>query len=146
MIFPKNFNLNPSILQKEYKKIKKNLLFDFDKNEFCLKDGDIKKVEGKKSIEIWIEKILRTKKDRYKIYENKDYGMKIEDLLVGHNYTQSFVESEIKREITKALKKHPKIQSLSNFKITKDNPYLNIDFVVNLKDESFKKEVQIAYE
>lgn len=118
----------------------KTFLFDFQAGEFVLRDGKLVQVEQREALKVWIEKVLRTEKFRFKVYEKGNaqdqYGVTIEDLVFGHNYPQSFLESELRREISSALTKHPMIQSISNWKIVKDNPVLNVSFKVNLADGS----------
>jgi hypothetical protein len=118
--------------------IKKSFLFDFVKGEFVLKDGRPVVAEGIEALKVSIEKVLRTEKFKFKVYEKEDkrleYGITIQDLLVGHNYPREFVESEVKREVTEALLKKPIIQRLDNWSIEKDNPKAKIKFRVVLKN------------
>ncbi|QEK13732.1 DUF2634 domain-containing protein (plasmid) [Crassaminicella thermophila] len=123
-----------------------SFLFDFKIGDFILKNGRLVKVSDIEALKIWIEKCLRTEKFKFKVYEkeNKDleYGVTIEDLIVGHDYPQSFIESELKREISIGLLKNPMIASLSEWKIEKKNPIVNVSFRVNLKTgETFTQEV-----
>jgi len=126
----------------------KSFLFDFRAGEFGLANGKLIPVEGTAAIKIWIEKILRTDKYRFKIYAKSngedEYGVMLEDLVVGYNYPTAFLEAELKREISTALLKHPQIEFLSNWMIIKNAPYLQVIFRVNLKDgSSFEQEVNI---
>ncbi len=125
----------------------KSFLFDFENGDFILRDGRLVEVSGIEALKVWIEKILRTEKYRYEIYEREDkkeYGVILEDLIVGNNFSYSFIEAELKREITEALTKNPLILSLSNWNIQKENPLVKISFKVNLKDESsFIQEVNL---
>lgn len=127
--------------------IGKSFLFDFNTGDFVLKDGRLVEVLGIEAVKIWIEKILRTEKYRYKVYDREDkneYGVVLEDLIVGNNFPKVFVESELKREITKALTKHPMIQSLTDWNTEKNNSKLNISFKVNLLDgNTFTQEVEL---
>lgn len=151
MMFPdiSNIDIQTNINENiEKKYIGKSYLFDFEKGEFVIRDGKLVEVEGIESVKVWIAKIIHTQKGRFKIYKKEiqglEYGVKLEDLIIGHNYPQNFVESEIKREITAALIKHPLIDSLSNWKVQKNNPLVKISFTVHLKDgNSFDKEVNI---
>jgi len=131
-------------VEEDLPKMGKSFLFDFKSGDFVLQDGRPAEVSEIYALIVWIEKVLRTEKYRYKVYERKDkneYGVVLEDLIVGNNFPHSFVEAELKREITQALTKHPMIQSLSNWEIEKENPELKISFKVNLKDgNSFNHE------
>lgn len=128
-------------------KMGKSFLFDFKTGDFVLKDGRPVEIWGIEAVKAWIEKILRTEKYRYKVYEREDkneYGVVLEDLIVGNNFPRVFVESELKREITAALTRHPIIRSLTDWKIEKKNPTLNISFKVNLFDgNDFTQEVRL---
>ena len=77
----------------------KSYLFDFDKGDFAVRDGKLVECDGIDAIKVWIEKILRTEKHRYKIYDGTDYGCQIEDLIIGNTYSFEFTDSELKREI-----------------------------------------------
>lgn len=119
--------------------ISKSFLFDFKKGDFVLQDGKLIVVENIEALKIWIEKILRTEKFKFKIYENAEnredeYGVTIRDLITGYDYPIEFVKSEIEREITDALLKHPMIENLSEWDIEKENPVLKVSFKVALKD------------
>ncbi|QZY55094.1 DUF2634 domain-containing protein [Crassaminicella profunda] len=128
-------------------KIGKSFLFDFKKGDFDVKDGRVVEVTEKAAIKIWIKKILRTEKYRYKIYERKDqneYGVTIEDLIIGNNFPKAFVEAELRREITESLTKHPMIESISQWQIKKNNPKLIVSFQVDLVDgDSLSQEVNL---
>jgi hypothetical protein len=141
-MFPQVTQLQIKTKEKEsgLPKIGKSFLFDFKKGDFDVKDGRVVEVTGKAAIKGWIEKILRTEKYRYKIYEREDsneYGIIIEDLIIGNNFPKAFVEAELRREITESLTKHPMIGSISQWEIKKDNPQLIVSFQVDLVDGDF---------
>lgn len=123
----------------------KSFLFDFTANEFVLKDGKPVEAEGIEALKVWIEKTIRTEKFRFEAYRKDagdEYGSTIEDL-IGTNYPASFIEAELKREINEALRKHPTIQSVSNFQVQRDNDWAKISFTVNTVSGSFGQEVTI---
>ena len=45
----------------------KTLNFDFDAGDFVVKDGKVVTLTGLEALKIWIKKILRTEKNKYKI-------------------------------------------------------------------------------
>lgn len=113
----------------------KSFLYDFKKGDFVMQNGKFVEVTGKEAIKVWIEKILRTEKFRFKVYDNGtelQYGITIEDLIVGRSLPQSFVESELKREIHEALLQHPEIESLADMEFLREGSTLTISFTVNL--------------
>ncbi|MEH6940771.1 DUF2634 domain-containing protein [Bacillus sp. JJ722] len=130
----------------------KSFLFDFDKGEFVFENGKMVVVTGKEALKVWITKVLKTEKFRFKIYEKEEekdteYGVTIEDLVIGHNFSQAFIESELKREIEVALLRHPLIDFLSDFRFEREKSLLIIYFTVNIvDDESFNQEVSFNRE
>ncbi|WDV47129.1 DUF2634 domain-containing protein [Clostridiaceae bacterium M8S5] len=145
----------PKITQLKFKeqksknllKMGKSFLFDFDKGDFVVKDGRLVEANDVESLKVWIEKILRTQREKYLVYKRSDeeeYGVILEDLIIGNNYSHSFIESEIKREINSALMRNTIISSVSDFKIEKNNTKLKVYFKVNLiNGKSFDEEVTV---
>ena len=113
----------------------KIFLFNFNIGDFALRDGKLIECDGIESIKVWIEKILRTEKGRYNIYNNTEYGCHLEDLIIGNSYTVEFIEAELKREIEDALKQNPQITSVTNFKVTRDTNAITVTLEVVLNDE-----------
>ncbi len=95
----------------------KSFLFDFTADDFIIRDGKLVECKGIDANKVWIEKILRTEKGRFRIYNDTDYGCRIEDLLIGNSYHVAFIEAELKREIEDALMQNPNISAVSNFSI-----------------------------
>lgn len=89
--------------------------FDFNKGDFVIEDGRVKECSGTQALEVWILKVLNTQKNRYKVYENTEYGALIEDLTVGTRYTIDFIESELRREIEDTLLQNEQITGISTF-------------------------------
>ena len=110
----------------------KSYLFDFEKGDFVVQDGKLVECDGIKAIKVWIEKIIRTEKDRFLIYDNTEYGCHLEDLIIGNSYTIEFIESELKREIEEALRQNPQISVVGNFKITRGVNNLTVQMEVFL--------------
>lgn len=111
--------------------------FDFDEREFVIKDGRLVKTKGLEALKVWIIKILKTEKFRFKVYDRTDrneYGVGIEDLIVGHNYPPEFIDSELRQEVESALRRHPMINSISNWSAVRDGARVIISFKANLTD------------
>lgn len=147
-------SLHPTI-EKQFNEIKKtpnsnvkmgrSFLFDFEKGDFVLQDGKVVEIEDIKALEVWIEKIIRTEKFKFKIYDTgneNQYGNTIMELVMGKRLPTQYMIAEIQRQITEALLNHSMIQAITNFKLQKVKSILNINFKVILKDErTFDKEV-----
>ena len=112
----------------------KTYLFDFEKGDFVIRDGNLVECDGIEAIKVWIEKILRTEKGRFAIFDDTDYGCHIEDLIVGNNYPIEFIEAELKREIEEALLLNSNISSVNNFKITRTRNNLIVEMEVHTDD------------
>lgn len=106
--------------------IPKEYAWDFEKNDFKLKDGKFQIVEGTEALKIWIWKALKTSKFIYPIYSD-DYGQEFEGL-VGKGISKSLAESEAKRLTLECLEENEHILSISNFKADKSNDILKITF------------------
>ena len=111
----------------------KTYKFNFDTDDFATVDGKLVTVEGVEAIKVWVEKIIRTEKYKYKIYstDQNAYGITLQDLLIGHIYPIAFVKSEVEREIKEALLKNPEITSVTNFIVSQTNDTAIINFLVN---------------
>ncbi|WMJ80997.1 DUF2634 domain-containing protein [Clostridium sp. MB40-C1] len=151
MMLPKSAEIDVSSILETNKantdKLGISYLYDFKKGDFVIKDGKLVEISDIDALKQWIQKILYTDKFKFKIYEKKDtqkeYGVTIKELIVGHDLPQSFVESEIKREVEEALMRNPLIDRISNWNIEKSNPLLKISFKVNLiNNDSFNEEVR----
>lgn len=112
----------------------KSYLFDFNTGDFIVRDGKLIECDGIDAVKVWIEKILRTEKGRFHIYDNTEYGAHLEDLIIGNSYTVAFIESELKREIEDALLQNPQIRHVSNIKITRGINSLTVELEVKLND------------
>ena len=110
----------------------KSYMFDFENGDFVVRDGKLIECDGIDAIKVWIEKILRTEKGRYPIYDNTEYGCHLEDLIIGNSYTAEFIEAELKREIEDALKQNPRITSVTNFNITRNTNAITVTLEVVL--------------
>lgn len=106
--------------------IPKEYAWDFEKNDFKLKDGKFQIVEGTEALKIWIWKALKTSKFTYPIYSDA-YGQELEKM-VGKGLSKSLAESEAKRLTLECLKENEHILSIKNFKVNKVNDILNITF------------------
>ena len=112
----------------------KSYLFDFEKGDFVVRDGKLAECDGMDAIKVWIEKILKTEKGRYRIYDGTGYGCQLEDLIIGNTYTLEFTEAELKREIEEALLRNPSILSVSNFLLTRTHNSITVQLEVKTND------------
>ena len=133
-MFPETEDYVLSEEQKDNASGTKSFLYDFSKGDFVIRDGKLVPCDSLEAIKVWIEKIIRTEKNRFPIYDGTEYGCYLEDLIIGNNYTVEFVEAELKREIEEALLLNSKISSVNNFKITRTRNNLIVEMEVHTDD------------
>ena len=105
----------------------KSFLFNFSIGDFPLKDGKLQVITGIDALKVWIEKVLRTEKKKFRIYD--EYGVSFEVLNTKHPYM--FIQAEIQREITEVLSKNSDILSIDNFSFALEKRTLIVSFEVN---------------
>lgn len=115
-------------------------LFDYKKGEFVMKDGRMVEVTGNAAIEAWLEKLIRTEKFRFKIYDEVEYAVTLEEL-IGSVWPRGFVEAEIKREISEAAASNPYIEALTDWAFEREDSYMHISFTYHTVEGAFKMEV-----
>ncbi|OOM80945.1 DUF2634 domain-containing protein [Clostridium sp. BL-8] len=125
-----NSNLAAAIASFPTQEIEANIpreyAWDFEKNDFQLKDGKFQIVEGIEALKIWIWKALKTSRYTYPIYSD-NYGQEL-DKLIGEGLSKSLAESEAKRLTLECLKDNEHILSIRSFSVDKSNDVLSITF------------------
>lgn len=108
-----------------------NHLFDFDRQDFILKDGKLIELVGDAGVVFWIEKTLRTEYEKASVYKNTGYGTRLKEL-EGTYLPKSVMNNVIEENIKNSLLTHERIKSLDNFTIEKINDEVFISFEVIL--------------
>ena len=116
--------------------------FDFKQGEFVMSGGNISVLTGIDALMLWIDKTIRTQLGRYSIYNGKNYGANIEDLIIGKSYGFDFVESELKREMETALLRHEDILGMDKFSVVKRGTVLEVSFTLKTVYGNIDKEVR----
>ena len=110
--------------------MKKTLSFDFENNEFNLLGNKPVMVSDFEALKVWINKILRTEIMRFAVYDDTEYGVQLEDLIIGKNFDRDFAESELRREIEAVLMKNTEIKGISDFNVSAERDILKVNFTV----------------
>lgn len=118
----------------------RTFLYDYKKGDFVMEDGKLVEVTGNAAIEAWLEKLIRTERFRFKIYDKVEYGVTMEEL-IGNIWPRGFVEAEIKREITEAAASNTYIEALTDWSFERKGSYLHISFVYHTAEGAFEMEV-----
>lgn len=108
-----------------------NFLFDFNKNEFVTRDGELIELTGDASVVFWIEKTLRTEYERAAVYRNTKYGFGLEKF-IGLYLPPEIAKLQFSDVIKTALYQHQRIKSISNLQLEHKDDYVNVSFEVEL--------------
>lgn len=85
-------------------------------------------VEGKKALAVWL--YLALKIERYKFYTYSwDYGNELNGL-IGKNYSQEHIDSEVKRMITDCIEENPYIEGIEDLEVNRTDTGLIISFLI----------------
>ena len=115
-----------------------DFVFDYTTGQHVLK-GLVKECSIIESVRQYISNVLRTPSDTYKVYtqdESDSFGISVFNYIGTKNISIGYINSELKREVTEQLLKHPNILSVSNWVGKKEGRNLNVSFTVTLIDNS----------
>jgi hypothetical protein len=108
--------------------IPKEWAWDFEKNDFLLKNNKPFIVEGLEAVKIWAYKALMTERFKYEFY-SWEYGSEINSL-IGSGFSHAAVELEAQRLVEETLQPCAAILSVSDFKIEFDGDSLILELTI----------------
>lgn len=111
--------------------IPREYAWDYEKNDFLLKDGKFQIVEGTEAIRVWAWKALNTQRYRYMAY-SWDYGHELEEL-TGQQLSNEVMKSEVERYLKEVLSVSPYIDNVTISNVSVDGSKVSVDFKVNTK-------------
>lgn len=133
---------DPIISNKSELEIFKEIAIDFETGEPLIKDGEIIVLEEKEALKVWIWKVLKTERNRYKIY-SENYGNDLKEN-IGLVYDETTRRAIIQNEIIECLMVNPYITSVNDFTVELDeerrHPVFNFT-VSTIYGEIIDKEV-----
>ncbi len=138
-MFPKfnSFEINNNASNENIKKLGKCFKFDFEKGQHILIDGKFIECDFKENIQQFIQTVLRTKLNIFKVYtfeEEENFGLSIHNYIGEKISHKAYILSETKREITEQLLSHYFIKEVNSFNIDIKNSTLTISFNCYLKN------------
>ncbi len=139
-VFPKiNFssdfeNIKKSEEIKNSLNFGKTYLIDFSRKKIMKLNGKAIKTDDERAVRMWIEKVILTQKNKYKIYDNTWYGMEYKENLQGKRFPTSFLKAEFIRELDETMSRHPKILEIRDLKVEMIQNTLKTSFFVKLKN------------
>ena len=110
----------------------KTMNFDFETGDFVVKDGKVVTLTGLEGLEMWITKVLKTDKNKFKIYNTDNvekYGVTLLELVTS-DYPRPFIEAQVQAAIIETLMKNSDIKAVYNFSFTRDKRTLIVNFTV----------------
>jgi hypothetical protein len=103
--------------------------WDFETDDFKLKDGKLIELTGIKYIKVWAKKALLTVKNTL-IYADGNYGSEHYSM-IGSTFHAGYKQAEMERMIQECLLQNNAITSVDNFTFEQDGELLTVSFVVN---------------
>lgn len=125
MIFPfidGELNSEKIAIHKEY-------AWDFQKNDFLLKDGKPYIVEGIEALKIWILKALKTERYNHLAY-SWGYGSEL-STVIGSKFKNSEIKSDLKSIVEDVLLMHPQIKSVNRISANQTGRSLSIQIEIS---------------
>lgn len=110
----------------------KTFVFDFTKGDFLTTDGKLRAVDGLEALKVRIEKVLKTEKFRFKVYEtetDEEYGATLLEY-VNSGHPLQYIKAELEREISEVLMQDPDITSVDSFAFNRQKRTLVSSFTV----------------
>lgn len=135
-MFPKGF-VDASAAVGET--VGEDFLFDYGTGQHLMMGGSPEKRSVFIGVKQYIENVLRTPADTVKVYtkgETESFGISVYKYLGQRNLPVGYLGSELKREITENLLRHPLISDVTNWKSEREPRGLRIEFSAVLSDES----------
>ena len=146
-IFPKSLNTISSIIiaNSETSNNKyKDLLFDTISKKVLVRDGKTEFTDKKKQVQQWIFLLIHTEMEKYKVYQDTEFGIRFLYEMRGNEfYSSGFTITQIKDELEEKLLLNKNIQRVESIEITKKFNSLEFDIVVIVDDELIESEVEL---
>ena len=111
-------------------------VFDLATGQHILKNGNLKTATDLQNIKQWIDKTLRTQLDKFKIYEDVDYGISIYKYMGKRTLPAVYLNAEFKRELTEQLLKNSYISNVTDYTAVRERRGIIVNFTVVLTDKN----------
>lgn len=114
-------------------------LYDFKKGQYVIADGKIKECTQVEAVRQWVGFLVKTAAEKYRVYDGTGFGTYIENY-IGYK-DESFVASEIKREVEEGALANRAIASIEDFDFDREGDKLRISLSVILQTD---EEVEVS--
>lgn len=144
-MFPRN------LLENENNEIQEaspgvDFVYDYDKNEHIMDKGLPTEQSIFLGVKQYIENVLRTPANTVGVYtkaEDEIFGISVYDYIGKRKLPDGYLNSELKREVTENLLRHPLIAEVRDWKAERVRRGLDIEFTAVLTDGSIINYAQI---
>lgn len=85
-------------------------------------------VYGKDALKVWVWLALQIERYRFPIY-SWNYGMEMEQY-IGKNYSQEYLDNDLKKSVEDALKVNSHISGIENFTCIQDSDKITMNFTL----------------
>ena len=116
-----------------------DFLFDYETGQHIMKGSVLNECEDLRKVRQYIQNVLRTPLNVYKDYmkgETETFGLSIYKYIGERTLPMGYINSELKREVTEHLLKHPMIKEIKDWKAEREKQGLKVSFTAVLKDSS----------
>lgn len=137
-MFP-NVSIEEISVTDETENVGCDFLFDYEKGQHIIRSGVLAECNTIQGIQQFIQNVLRTKANSYKVYtesETEAFGISIYDYIGTRKLPDGYLNSELKREVTETLLKHPFISEVKNWNGKRNKRGLAISFTTVLTDNT----------
>ena len=113
--------------------------FDYTTGQHIMKGFVLNECTQLETVRQYIQNVLRTQANIYGVYvkgETEIFGITVYEYIGIKKLPLGYVNSELKREVTELLLKHPLIKDVSKWNGVREKRGLNISFTVTLTDNS----------
>ena len=139
-MFPNGFT-EPSAVFKENEVADKGVdfFFDYETGQHIMKGSVLNECDDLRKVRQYIQNVLRTPSNVYKDYmkgETETFGLSIYKYIGERTLPMGYINSELKREVTEHLLKHPMIKEVKDWKAEREKQGLKVSFTAVLTDSS----------
>ena len=137
-MFPSVF-IESDIAKAENEDVGIDFSFDYTTGQHIMKGFVLNECTQLETVRQYIQNVLRTQANIYGVYvkgETEIFGITVYEYIGTKKLPLGYVNSELKREVTELLLKHPLIKEVSKWNGVREKRGLNISFTVTLTDNS----------
>lgn len=116
-----------------------DFFFDYETGQHIMKGSVLNECGDLRKVRQYVQNVLRTPSNVYKDYmkgETETFGLSIYKYIGERTLPMGYINSELKREVTEHLLKHPMIKEVKDWKAEREKQGLKVSFTAVLADSS----------